>query len=131
MRLAARPGTGTAAKEAAIAHWYRDQVRAAVPSLIDKWSPALGVQPERIFVRQMKTMWGSCNRTSRTMRLNTELAKKPRECLEYVVVHELIHLVEGTHNDRFTAIMDQQMPQWQTIRQRLNRLPVRHTEWRY
>jgi predicted metal-dependent hydrolase len=129
--LAVRPGTGTAAKEAAIAHWYRDQVRAAVPSLIDKWSPALGVQPERIFVRQMKTMWGSCNGATRTIRLNTELAKKPRECLEYVVVHELIHLLERTHNDRFTAIMDQQMPQWQTIRQRLNRLPVRHTEWRY
>lgn len=129
--LAARPRAGAATKEAAIAHWYREQVRAAVTSLIDKWASALDVQPERIFVRRMKTMWGSCDQTTRTIRLNTELAKKPRECLEYVVVHELVHLLERTHGDRFTTLMDEQMPQWQSIRGRLNRLPIQHTEWRY
>jgi predicted metal-dependent hydrolase len=129
--LTVRPGTSVGAKEAAIAHWYRVQVRAAVPALIDRWSRTLGVRPERVFVRQMKTMWGSCNQDTGTIRLNTELAKKPSECLEYVVVHELIHLLERTHNDHFTTLMDEHMPQWPTIRQRLNRLPVRHTDWRY
>lgn len=129
--LTARPGAETGTKEAAIAHWYREQLRAAVPPLIVKWAPALEVKPDRIFVRQMKTMWGSCNQDARTIRLNTELAKKPRECLEYVVLHELVHLLERSHGDRFMELMDQHMPQWQAIRQRLNRLPVRHTEWRY
>jgi len=129
--LAARPGAETSTKEAVIAHWYREQVRAAVPPLIEKWAPALEVKPERLFIRQMKTMWGSCNQDTQTIRLNTELAKKPRECLEYVVLHELVHLLERSHGDRFVELMDQHMPQWQAIRQRLNRLPVRHTEWRY
>jgi predicted metal-dependent hydrolase len=79
----------------------------------------------------MKTKWGSCNPSARTIRLNTELARKPKECLEYVVVHEMVHLLEPTHNGRFVTLMDQFMPQWQSNRQRLNRLPVRHAAWGY
>jgi predicted metal-dependent hydrolase len=79
----------------------------------------------------MKTKWGSCNHMARTLRLNMELAKKPRECLEYIVVHEMTHLLEPTHNARFVALMDQYMPQWQFYREQLNRLPVSHEDWAY
>ena len=79
----------------------------------------------------MKTKWGSCNHRARTIRLNTELAKKPWECLEYIVVHEMAHVLEPTHNARFVALMDQLMPQWQFYRDRLNRLPVSHEDWAY
>ena len=91
----------------------------------------MGVKTERFFVRRIKTRWGSCNHTARTIRLNTELAKKPLECLEYIVVHELVHLLEPTHNARFVGLMDQFMPSWQSRRDALNRLPVRREEWSY
>ena len=111
--------------------WYREQLKAAVPPLIAKWEPLLGVKVNGFFVQRMKTKWGSCNPTARTIRLNTELAKKPRECLEYIVVHEMVHLLEPTHNARFVALMDQFMPKWQFHRDMLNRLPVRHESWGY
>ena len=79
----------------------------------------------------MRTRWGSCNPAKGSIRLNTDLARKPRECLEYIVVHELMHLLEPTHNDRFQALMDHHLPQWRELRDRLNRLPVRHEEWGY
>jgi predicted metal-dependent hydrolase len=79
----------------------------------------------------LKTRWGSCNPKACAIRLNTDLAKKPRACLEYLVVHEMIHLIEPTHNARFVALMDGAMPQWRIVREQLNRLPVRHDEWAY
>jgi predicted metal-dependent hydrolase len=79
----------------------------------------------------MKTKWGSCSIGGRSIRLNTELAKKPRECLEYIVVHEMAHLLEPTHNSRFIALMDRFIPRWQFYRDQLNRLPVRHEDWAY
>lgn len=91
----------------------------------------MGVSVERLFVQQMKTKWGSCNPRAGTIRLNTELAKKPKECLEYIVVHEMAHLLEPTHNVRFIAIMDRLMPNWRLRRDQLNQLPVRHEEWAY
>ena len=131
MILTVRAGTDEAAREAIIAQWYRDQIKAVVPDLMAKWEPVLGVGVDRVFVQQMKTKWGSCNPRARTIRLNTELAKKPKECLEYIVLHEMIHFVEPTHNARFVALMDRFMPKWQFCRQRLNRLPVRHADWGY
>ncbi len=131
MILTVRAGTDAAAKEAIVAQWYREQIRAVASDLIAKWAPLLGVSVGRVFVRQMKTKWGSCNPRARTIRINTELAKKPTECLEYIVVHEMLHLLEPTHNARFVALMDQFMPKWQFFRQRLNRLPVRHADWDY
>lgn len=131
MVLAVREGANHATKEAVVAQWYRDQIKALVPQLIAKWEPVLGVGVKRVFVQQMKTRWGSCNPRAHTMRLNTELAKKPKECLEYIVAHEMIHLLEPTHNAHFVALMDQLMPRWQFCRQRLNRLPVRHSDWEY
>lgn len=129
--LQARPGSSEAKRSAIIAAWYRDQLSQAIPPLIAKWEPLTGVRVAAFVVRQMKTRWGSCTPGRRTIRLNLELAKKPPMCLEYVVVHEMVHLLEPTHNDRFVALMDQFMPNWQFHRVELNRLPVRHETWAY
>jgi hypothetical protein len=127
MVLKVRPGTDKAARQAIIEAWYRHQIREAAGSLIAKWEPILNVKVNRLFVQRMKTKWGSCNAASRNIRLNTELAKKPADCLEYIVVHEMAHLLEPTHNARFVSLMDRFMPKWQFQREVLNRLPVRQT----
>lgn len=131
MVLTVRPGTDEAKRQAIMEAWYRQQLREATPALIAHWERLMGVKVGRFFVRHMKTKWGSCNYRARTIRLNTELAKKPRECLEYVVVHELVHLLEPTHNARFVALMNQFMPKWQFFKEQLNRLPMSHEEWTY
>src|SRR5713101_3506705 len=96
MLLSVRPGTDEDKRQALVEEWYRVQLREAVPALLARWQPLLGVRLERFFVQRMKTKWGSCNDEAGTIRLNTELAKKPGECLEYIVVHELVHLLEPT-----------------------------------
>ena len=131
MVFRARPGWQQTKKQELLDAWYREQLKAAAPPVIAKWERLMGVKVERFFVRRMKTRWGSCNPRARTIRLNTDLAKKPRECLEYIVVHELCHLLEPTHNARFIALMDQFMPKWQGHRGTLNQLPVRHERWGY
>ena len=131
MILTVRPGFDESKKAALVDAWYRDQIKTAVPPLLAQWEPRLGVRVERFYVRRMKTKWGSCNHKARTIRLNTELAKKPAECLEYIVVHELTHLLEPTHNARFVALMDRFMPSWQFYREQLNELPVHHEKWAY
>lgn len=131
MLLRVRPGTGEGKREALVDEWYRERVKAAVPPLLAKWQPLMGVEVARFFVQRMKTQWGSCNHKASTIRLNTELAKKPVECLEYIVVHELVHLLEPTHNARFVALMDRFMPNWPFYRDVLNRLPVRREMWSY
>jgi predicted metal-dependent hydrolase len=129
--LQVRPGTGEEKKQAILEEWYRTQLKAAVPALIAKWQPLMGVKVERFFVQRMKTKWGSCNPATAGIRVNTDLARKPRECLEYIIVHEMAHLLEPTHNSRFAALMDLFMPNWQSYREALNRLPVRHESWEY
>ncbi len=124
LRLRVRPDTNEVKKQAVMEAWYRDQIKQAVPPFVAKWEPRMGVKVARFFVQRMKTKWGSCNYRAGNIRLNTELAKKPRECLEYVVVHEMIHLLEPTHNARFFALLDQFMPKWQLYREQLNRLPI-------
>jgi len=129
--LRVRPGADDKTREAIVAAWYRQILKTAVRPLIEVWAPRLSVTVNRFFVQQMKTKWGSCNPIARTIRLNTELAKKPRECLEYIVVHEMVHLLEPTHNATFTSLLDHVMPQWQHSRDILNALPVRHERWSY
>lgn len=129
--LRVRPDSEGEARAALMAGWYRDQVRASAPEVIRRWEPVLGVRLQAFQVRQMKTLWGSCSPDSGTIRLNTELAKKPRACLEYIIVHELAHLREPSHNARFVGIMDRAMPNWRALRDRLNDLPVRHEDWKY
>lgn len=131
MVLCVRPGTDNKKKQAIIDSWYREQLKKAVSPLIARWEPLLGVKVERFFVQRMKTKWGSCNYKARNIRLNTELAKKPQECLEYVVIHEMAHLLEPTHNSRFIMLMDRFMPRWQFYRDKLNQLPVSHENWVY
>ncbi len=129
--LQARPSTDEAKKQAIVAQWYRGQVKEAVPSLIAKWEPLMGVKVAQFFVQQMKTKWGSCNPATGNIRLNSALAKKPPQCLEYIVVHEMAHLLAPTHNARFQHLMDGFMPQWRHHRDELNRAPLSHEQWTY
>ena len=129
--LQVRPGADDAKKRDVLDAWYRDQLKATTLALFDKWAPHIGVAVPSLTVRKMKTRWGSCTPASQHILINLELAKKPPECLEYIVVHELTHLLEPTHNRRFVALMTQFMPKWQFYRDELNRLPVRHEEWGY
>ena len=129
--LSVRPGSDGSMREAVMANWYRQLLKSAVPPLIAAWEPRLKVTASRFYVQQMKTKWGSCNPAAGTIRLNTELAKKPSECLEYIVLHEMVHLLEPTHGPRFLALMDRFMPAWRDTRNLLNRLPARHEQWNY
>ena len=127
--LQLRPGAAESQRQEVLDAWYRAQIRRTAPPLLAKWEGLMGVTVAGYFVQRMKTRWGSCNPAARTIRLNTELAKKPPECLEYIVVHELAHLLEPTHNARFTALLAQYLPAWRHVRDELNRLPVRHEGW--
>jgi len=129
--LTVRPGSKPEKREAVISAWYRDEVRRVAGPLIAKWEEELGVESAQCYVQRMKTKWGSCNPHTRSIRLNSDLAKKPRECLEYIVVHELLHLLEPSHNIRFTILMDKFMPNWKHLREELNRSPLSHVEWGY
>jgi len=129
--LRVRSGSSEGKKQATLDQWYREQLKQAVPPLVAKWERLMGVKVEKFFVQRMKTKWGSCNALARTIRLNSELAKKPSECLEYIVVHEMIHILEPTHNRKFVVLIDRFMPKWQFYREILNRLPVRHESWGY
>lgn len=129
--LAVKQGSDLTAREAVLSRWYRDQMRERASSLVERWSRTLGLDAPRLHVQQMKTKWGGCSPTRRSIRLNTELAKKPPSCLEYIVVHELMHLLEPTHNERFKALMRTFLPEWEDRRRELNALPIRHEDWDY
>ena len=131
LQLSLRPATDEAAREAILANWYRQILKAEAAPLIAAWEPRLKIAVNGFYVQQMKTKWGSCNPTAGTIRLNTELAKKPKACLEYIVVHEGSHLLEPTHGPRFIALMDRFMPAWRETRALLNSLPARHERWNY
>ncbi len=126
-----RPGTDAAKVQSIIDDWYRELLHEAVPPLLEVWQRVIGVRAQRYFVQRMKTKWGSCNHRSGSICVNTDLARKPRECLEYILVHELVHLLEPTHNERFKALMDQYLPKWRFRRDLLNALPLRHEHWGY
>lgn len=127
--LQVRPGTTTAGREAILAGWYRQQVRSAARPFVARWAAVLHVTVTRMFVQRMKTKWGSCNPRAGTIRLNTELAKKPSECLDYIVLHEMLHMLERTHGRRFVQRLDEAMPQWRQVRDLLNGLPAGYERW--
>lgn len=129
LRLWVKPGAAPDARAVLLEAWYRDRLREAALPLIAAWQTRLQVEVESLVVRRMKTRWGSCTPARRSIRLNTDLAKKPPVCLEYVVVHELMHLLEPSHNRRFVSLMSQHLPNWAAYRDELNRLPVRHEDW--
>lgn len=131
MNLHVRPGTSAEKREQILQRWYREQLRVLIPSLLEKWQPEIGVQVAHWGIKRMKTKWGSCNMEAGRIWLNLELAKKPPSCLEYILVHELVHLLERHHNDRFRDYMDRFMPQWRLHREELNRAPLSHESWSY
>jgi predicted metal-dependent hydrolase len=118
-------------RERLLQGWYRQQLKSLIPPLLGKWQNTLGVQVADWGVKKMKTKWGSCNTGSRRVWFNLELAKKPVQCLEYIVVHELAHLSERYHSDRFVALMEQHLPTWRTWREMLNHTPLAHENWSY
>jgi predicted metal-dependent hydrolase len=120
LALHIRPGSDTHRRRDVLDAWYREQIRAAVPALLEQWEARIGVKATCIQVRRMKTRWGGCNTRTGLIRLNTELARKPPACLEYVVVHELVHLLEPSHNHRFKSLMDGFLPNWRQIKKVLN-----------
>lgn len=131
MELRVRTGSDTAQRERFLLDWYRKQLKKAVPPLIAKWEAIIGVEVAEWGVKRMKTKWGTCNIEARRIWLNLELAKTSVHCLEYIIVHEIVHLLERNHTDRFRAYMDQFMPQWRLFRDELNRGPLAHETWEY
>ena len=131
MQVRVRPGSDRQARELVLQRWYRRQLREQIPSLLAKWEPEVGVTVAAVCIKKLKTLWGSCNAASRRVWLNLELAKKPASCLEYILVHEMVHLLERCHSDRFREHMDRFMPQWRTHREELNRAPLAHEDWQY
>lgn len=127
----ARPGASSAQRETLLLRWYRAELKAQIPALLEKWQPVLGVQVSQWGVKKMKTKWGSCNPSAKRLWLNLELVKKPTACLEYIVVHELVHLLERHHSDRFTGLMDGFMPDWRVRRDVLNSGVLGHEVWAY
>ncbi len=120
--LQVRPGSDTEKRKEVLYEWYRDRLKKSIPKLIQKWESRLGVEIEDWGVRQMKTKWGSCTIETKRILVNLELAKKPQELLDYVILHEMAHLLERTHNDRFQAILDKHMPTWRSKREQLNEI---------
>ncbi len=129
--LFVRPGTSAEHREAILLHWHREQLKALIPPLLDQWQPILGVEVAAWGIKKMKTKWGSCNPASQSVWFNLELAKKPVQCLEYIVVHELVHLLERHHNERFAALVETHVPQWRQYREMLSKAPLGHEEWDY
>ena len=129
MEMRVRPSTSRDAREAMLYRWYRDQLREHIPEIVAKWEPKIGVTVAEWRIRRMKTRWGTCNPEAKRIWLNAELAKKPVSCLEYVVVHEMLHLIERGHNERFRGMLDQVMPDWQTRLDELNQAYLADEPW--
>lgn len=131
IELAVPPGADRAARERVLERWYRAQLRQCIPPLLEKWQPVIGVSVNEVRVKKMKTRWGSCNSEAGRIWLNLELMKKSPQCLEYVLVHEMVHLLERHHNERFQSFMDRFLPDWCLRRDELNRAPLAYSNWRY
>jgi predicted metal-dependent hydrolase len=129
MTLFVRPGSPSAKRGAILHEWHKALLHEAVPPLIAKWEHKAGVRVERYFLQRMKTKWGGCNVRAGTIRLNTELVKKVRDLLEYVVAHEVLHLIEPTHSERFVRLLDKHYPAWREARAELNELPLTAEHW--
>ena len=127
--LTVRPGSGAAKREEVMRAWHRALLHEALPPLIRKWEARLGVTVSAYFLQQMKTKWGGCNHRAGTIRLNTELVKKPKDLLDYVVAHEVMHLLEPRHSERFMQLLDKHYPSWREARAELNALPLAAERW--
>ena len=126
-----KPESSLEKRRSLLNEWYRERLKEIIPAIIVKWEKTLKVKVDEFGIKQMKTRWGTCNTKARRIWINLELAKKPIHCIEYIVVHEMVHLLERKHNERFIAIMDRYLPQWKQYKKELNRFPVSHSEWEY
>ncbi len=131
IELHVRPDTTAEERQQVLQRWYRERLQELVPPLLARWQETLGVEAADWRIKKMKTKWGSCNPEARRVWLNLELAKKPPVCLEFLIVHELTHLLERRHNDRFLSLMDRHLPHWRQRRQLLNSAPLAHESWQY
>ena len=127
--LVLRPGSDAKKRAEVLHQWHKELLHGEIPPIIEKWEGKLGVQVAGYFLQKMKTRWGSCNHREGTIRLNTELVKKPKDLLEYVIAHELVHLIEPTHSERFVAILHEHYPSWREARAELNELPLSAETW--
>jgi predicted metal-dependent hydrolase len=118
-------------RENVMTNWYRKNLKEQIPQLIVKWQKEIGIDDVQWEVKKMKTKWGTCNREAKRIWLNLELAKKPEHCLEYIIVHEMVHFLERNHTEKFVAYMDKFMPVWRNYKQELNRFILKHEDWTY
>jgi predicted metal-dependent hydrolase len=131
IELYVRPDSSIEKRKQVLDSWYRAQLKEKIPPIIEKWERKIGVRCLEFGIKKMRTKWGTCNTEAKRIWLNLELAKKTPECLEYIIVHELVHLVERSHNERFRKLMNEFMPKWKFYRDELNRLPFSHIDWKY
>lgn len=131
MVLQVRADSSLEKRRSVLDAWYRAQLKAVLPPLIEQWERRLNVEVSEFGIKKMKTKWGSCKREAKRIWFNLELAKKPPECLEYILVHEMMHLLERRHNAQFIALVDAWLPKWRFVKEELNRLPVGHEDWKY
>jgi len=131
IELYVRPNTSEVKRKELIEEWYRAELKIILPKLIAKWEKVIGVQSNEFGIKKMRTKWGTCNTKAKRIWLNLELAKKPLECIEFIIVHELVHLLERSHNEIFVDYMNKFMPKWRFYREELNKLPFRHVDWKY
>jgi predicted metal-dependent hydrolase len=131
INLHIKPKTSKEDKGRIMREWHRNQIKNQIPELITKWESVIGVKANDWGVKKMRTKWGTCNIDEKRIWINLELSKKPIICLEYIIVHELIHLLERNHNDKFIAYMNQFLPKWRLYKEELNNLPVSHNDWGY
>jgi predicted metal-dependent hydrolase len=127
--LTVRSGTSVEKRQQIMHEWHLGLLHQAFPPLVAKWEKRLGVKAQAVYLQRMKTKWGACNHREQTIRLNTELVKKPKDLLEYVIVHELVHLIEPKHSEKFVALLDHHYPTWREARQELNSLPLTAETW--
>lgn len=129
--LYVRPETSTIIRQHILNEWYRNEMKKLIPSYISKWEKVIPVKVHDFGIKQMRTKWGTCNIEAKRIWVNLELAKKPLQCLEYILVHEMVHLLERRHNDRFMTYLNKYVPQWNSHKEELNRLPISHLNWGY
>ena len=131
IELYIRPNSTIEKRKQILDEWYRAELKKIVPKMMEKWEKKIGVKSNEFGIKKMKTKWGTCNTKAKRIWLNLEIAKKPFECLEYIIVHELVHLLERSHNEKFVKYMNEFMPKWRFYREELNRLPFSHVDWNY
>lgn len=131
IELCVKPNADTEKRQSILNEWYRERLKEIIPSYIEKWEKVMKVKVNEWAIKRMKTRWGTCNTKAQRIWINLELAKKPVHCLEYIIVHEMVHLLERNHDERFRTYMNNFMPMWKQYRQELNRFPISHSNWNY